>query len=126
MLQLAGGTSRHAGLPWRRTKLVAVRPDEGRSSDLTRGRFAESLIASDTSIEAALQPVKLYQGIRDEAATSAADLLSKPSAWISRAPAAAFRGERLRSGQSGRGCAGSSDRQHHFPQLRVLEVESRS
>jgi hypothetical protein len=65
MLQLAGGTSRHAGLPWRRTKLVAVRPDEGRSSDLTRGRFAESLIASDTSIEAALQPVKLYQGIRE-------------------------------------------------------------
>ena len=31
-----------------------------------------------------------------EAATSAADLLSRPSAWISRAPAAAFRSERFR------------------------------
>jgi hypothetical protein len=35
---------------------------------------------------------------------SAADLLSNPSAWISRAPAAAFRGTVEGYERSGRGC----------------------
>jgi hypothetical protein len=54
------------------------------------------LVASDTSIETALELVKLFECIGMEAATSAADFRSKPSAWMSPAPAAAFRRERLR------------------------------
>ena len=52
--------------------------------------------ASNPSIESALKPAKLYQGIRKDVATSAANSLSNASAWISRAPAAAFRSERPR------------------------------
>jgi hypothetical protein len=40
--------------------------------------FLASLIASKASIEAAPEPVKLFQGIGKEAARSAADLLSNP------------------------------------------------
>jgi hypothetical protein len=40
-----------------------------------------------TSIKVALARVKLLECVGREAATSAADLLSKPSTWISRAPA---------------------------------------
>ena len=55
-----------------------------------------SLVPSNASIEAALDPLKFFEGIGKNAARSAADLLSNQSAWISRAPAAAFRSERLR------------------------------
>jgi hypothetical protein len=55
-----------------------------------------TLVASDTSIQTALEPVKLFECVGNGFARSAADLLSNPSDWISRAPAAAFRKERLR------------------------------
>jgi hypothetical protein len=42
-----------------------VRPDERRSSDLTDRALTPSLIVSDTSVEAALEPLKLSQGIRE-------------------------------------------------------------
>jgi hypothetical protein len=42
------------------------------------------LIAPDTSIEVALQPVKLFERISYEATSSAADWLSSPSGWIIR------------------------------------------
>jgi hypothetical protein len=44
-------------------KVGYVRPDEVRSSDLTRWRFTRSLVASDTSIKPALEPVKLFKCI---------------------------------------------------------------
>jgi len=44
-------------------KVGHVRPAEGRSSDLTRWRFTPSMLASDTSIEAALKPVKFFECI---------------------------------------------------------------
>jgi hypothetical protein len=37
------------------------------------------MLTSDTSIQAALDPVKLFECIRKGAAMSAADLLSNPS-----------------------------------------------
>lgn len=55
-------------------------------SGCTRG-----LSASNSSVEAPLQPVKLFR----VTAMSAANLLSNPSAWISRAPVVAFRRVRL-------------------------------
>jgi hypothetical protein len=63
---------------------------------LTGGSFTQYLIASYASIEAALEPVKLFKGAARDVATSAAKFLSNPSTWISRAPAAALRRERLR------------------------------
>jgi Alpha/beta hydrolase domain len=60
------------------------------------GPFPASMIASDASIQAALEPVKLFEGICEGGATSAADLLSKPSGWMSRAPVTVFGSERLR------------------------------
>jgi hypothetical protein len=48
-------------------------------------------------MEAALEPAKLDEALAWVSAMSAADWLSNPSGWISRAaPAAAFRSERLR------------------------------
>jgi hypothetical protein len=55
-------------------------------SGCTRG-----LSASNSSVEKPLQPVKLFR----VTAMSAANLLSNPSAWISRAPVVAFRRARL-------------------------------
>jgi hypothetical protein len=60
------------------------------------GDFRASLIASDTSIESPPEPAKLVEGSCEGGCDVAADLLSNPSAWISRAPAAAFRRDRLR------------------------------
>lgn len=50
----------------------------GRGRGLTGALFTASLVASDTSIEAALQRVQDFGRISKEAATSAADLLSNP------------------------------------------------
>jgi hypothetical protein len=62
-----------------------------RSASEARAFFVVALIASDTPIEAALEPVKLFEGIR-----GGCDIGSRfavqPSAWISRAPAVAFGG----------------------------------
>jgi hypothetical protein len=44
-------------------KVRYVRPDERRSSDLTDRTLTPSLIVSDTSVEAALEPVKLFECI---------------------------------------------------------------
>jgi hypothetical protein len=54
-----------------------------------------SLVASDTSIEDALEPVKLFEGIGERDCDIGSRLLSKPSTWISCAPLAAFRSERF-------------------------------
>ena len=59
------------------------------------GASSASLVASDAAIEAALGPVKLFQGICKRGCDVDSRLLSKPSAWISWAPVAAFRSERL-------------------------------
>jgi hypothetical protein len=46
-------------------KVRYVRPDESRSSDLTDRTLTPSLIVSDTSVEAALEPVKLFECISE-------------------------------------------------------------
>ena len=82
--------------------------------------------ASNPSIESALKPAKLYQGIRKDVATSAANSLSNASAWISRAPAAAFRSERPRLRAAWTWLWGASDRQRRFLQPPALGVGCRS
>jgi hypothetical protein len=67
----------------------------GRGRGLTGALFTASLVASDTSIEAALQRVQDFDRISKEAATSAADLLSNPQLRLTE-HAPPFLRERLR------------------------------
>jgi hypothetical protein len=60
--------------------------------ELSRG-CVHAPVASDTSVEAPLEPVKLCECVGKGGCDAAADLLSNPSTWISREPAAAFRRE---------------------------------
>ena len=61
----------------------------------TDGACTPSPVASDTSIEAAPELVKLLEGIGKEGC-DISRLAVRASAWIGRAPAAAFRSERFR------------------------------
>jgi len=47
-------------------------------------------MASNASIEAALEPLKLFEGIGKGHRDVGSRLAVQPSAWIRRAPAAAF------------------------------------
>jgi hypothetical protein len=70
-------------VPWH---LIAQRGSE--SSELGGACVQEYLVALDTAVEAPLEPAELYVGIWIVDARSVADLLSKPSVWMSRAPIA--------------------------------------
>jgi hypothetical protein len=66
-----------------------------KSSELTAGPLRASFVASDAAIEAALESVKLIEGICEEGCEVGNRFAVHPPAWISRAPAAVFRRERL-------------------------------